>query len=262
MQRPPRLGFLDQCRRTSRPAFTLIELIVVIGIIALLIALVLPLLSKVRRQAQQVSCLSNLRQMGTALIVYGHQNRGSFPAPGNRIREQVEDWVYWQPGRDETEGRIFRYLGGDLRVLKCPSDATGRASQPTYPFSYSVNNRFTGDSSYGQFGSIWSTPPCRLTEVVESSRKVMAIEEDLSGINDGMWCAGGMDSSLFWTSLVSVLHDKGKEYGFGAGQNPDYNSAHGGRGNVVFADGHGEFIERVKLLAAGNYDPRNRNGPW
>lgn len=65
-----------------RHAFTLVELLVVIGIIALLIAILLPALSKARKAAAEVKCMSNVRQMCMATMIYAGGHKGSMPYKG------------------------------------------------------------------------------------------------------------------------------------------------------------------------------------
>src|SRR6185369_12514241 len=59
--------------------FTLVELLVVIGIIALLISILLPSLNRAREQANRIKCASNLKQIGLSIQIYANENKGAFP---------------------------------------------------------------------------------------------------------------------------------------------------------------------------------------
>src|SRR5512133_2207687 len=77
-------------KRASRSAFTLVELLVVIGIIAVLIAILLPALKRAREAAVQTACMSNLRQISMLFQIYTNESKGWFPHPG------MDGWYYTQ----------------------------------------------------------------------------------------------------------------------------------------------------------------------
>lgn len=96
--------------------FTLVELLVVIGIIALLISILLPSLSKARKSAMKIKCLANLKQIGSAFALYTNENRGSFPTHsswGNCFGKKGTSNTYDPVGPNGPTG-----MEGDLGIKK------------------------------------------------------------------------------------------------------------------------------------------------
>src|SRR5438045_791497 len=86
--------------RRFRPAFTLIELLVVIAIIAILAAILFPVFAQAREKARMTACLSNMKQIGTGLVMYAQDYDEILPGsrvyanPGHPLFKQY-DWALW-----------------------------------------------------------------------------------------------------------------------------------------------------------------------
>ena len=106
-----------------RRGFTLVELLVVIGIIAVLISLLLPSLGKARAQAQRTACLSNLRQVHQACVFYSMDFHGQEPL-GYRSAKQYNSMLYSATAKKYVLfGHLFlRNLLSDGRAFYCPSE--------------------------------------------------------------------------------------------------------------------------------------------
>jgi prepilin-type N-terminal cleavage/methylation domain-containing protein len=93
----------ESARREEPPeggtpnAFTLIELLVVIAIIAILAAMLMPVLSAAQKRAAQATCINNQRQLGLGMQIYVNDNNNIYPGIASRIYGfQSEDWIYWR----------------------------------------------------------------------------------------------------------------------------------------------------------------------
>jgi prepilin-type N-terminal cleavage/methylation domain-containing protein/prepilin-type processing-associated H-X9-DG protein len=135
--------------RNARKGFTLIELLVVIAIIAILAAILFPVFAKAREKARQITCASNLKQIGIGLAMYIQDYDESYPSGTDSNYNGSTDLDGWA-------GQINPYLKS-LGILKCPDDATAPIANVTItttggtttgqtlsPVSYALNDNLWG----------------------------------------------------------------------------------------------------------------------
>ena len=122
-------------------AFTLVELLVVIGIIAVLVAILLPALSRAQQMARQTACLSNLKTMGQGLQMYQNENHNYFPGHCHKNSLGIT-YAIWPI-------RLRHYLNGNQAVFWCPAQLE-IYQWPVTPGATPVAEPATNED--GQFG--------------------------------------------------------------------------------------------------------------
>jgi len=190
-------------RPAQRPAFSLVELLVVIGILALLIGLLLPALSRARRQARVVQCASNMRTLAQGLHLYASENR-AFPPNGYFGNPLGVGQFWWDP---ERVGGILAPNGmkkGD--VFSCPDDPDAIRSYAMNTWmSSAVDLRVLQQSPVA--GSLWGKAPRN------SSQVILLVES---------WSAAGTDDAGWYTNPTAgySTDNPGRRFGGGGGLTP------------------------------------------
>jgi prepilin-type N-terminal cleavage/methylation domain-containing protein/prepilin-type processing-associated H-X9-DG protein len=235
-------------------AFTLIELLVVIAIIAILAAILFPVLSRAKARGQAISCINNLRQLATACKLYADDNSGelvsSWPLGWDNYLVNPYSWCPgWasqqQPGTEYgpdpqynctnlyslEQGAIWQYTKQPA-IYHCPTD-NGTMGGWQILRSYSMNSWMAGRSNGDPTGSTDYTTPeddgaltyrffRKENQIIQPSQMFTIIDEDATTINDAMFVVDMGDPNNV-ADLPATRH--GKVY------------------QLAFADGHAQSIK-------------------
>jgi len=258
--------------RQPRPAraFTLVELLVVVGIIALLIAILLPALQRAKENANIVKCASNLRQLGTAMVAYAQDYKNKFPPnvgatapPGypinqawyddDKIGKYLPKYAFPAPGSTT--------IGGGVMVCPNDEDSVRSYSQNwlsvcfTSPGGMAVANGPPATGTFFQYG------------MHESSLMILMIESysvstvaggppyraaPCVGLNGGLspgrkfGGAGGvaLPGGRFGTVESEVAYYRHRL----AKDRAKFVTQAAGRANIAFADGHVQLLSEDQLF--------------
>lgn len=216
-----------------RKGFTLIELLVVIAIIAILAALLFPVAVGARERGRQAKCISNLKQLGTALQQYMDDNSGrvppislyNFPAP-------TPNWCGTQAtfGKTRVEkGSLWPYTRS-AGIFICPSDVGREAKglsgvaaldqRKAYPLSYSMNGELNKRLPQGGPYECLKLETCTPRRI---AKLLLLIHESRDTINDGLY---------LWRNNSLDVPDK----------------VHYDGTNVSFCDGHARWMSNIELM--------------
>ena len=217
--------------RSTRSGFTLIELLVVIAIIAILAAILFPVFAKAREKARQTSCLSNLKQLGLATLMYAQDYdectpiiKILFPTPNDPTEDSVNDAL--------SAITVLNPYVKNRQIFVCPSKKCGLPTSGPFQMTYAFYGVDLMEKCFG-WPPGWA-PPGFSQDMWEYYNGQMLDKAQAHG-------AGGGD-----TVAKFIARDSVKIVG-GTTELPHNESI-----NRLYADGHAK-VKRVPQSGMGSY---------
>jgi prepilin-type N-terminal cleavage/methylation domain-containing protein/prepilin-type processing-associated H-X9-DG protein len=240
--------------KSKRYGFTLIELLVVISIIAILMAVMMPALQRVKNQAQEMRCRANLKQYGIVHSMYLDDSDQRYPSAWTSlVRTEApvsgyQRYCRWHDPRYPADGPLWKYMPSS-KVNLCPTFAVLAKTEaqrhpnhvPTNPidpyYSYSMNAFLGANNSYSPGGKAGPDGSGRsgvlkFSEITRSKAQVFFFAEE------NMWARPGNSNVLNDNALCG----DGRDW-FGTFHGAKRGDWNGGTINAVFVDAHVEWVK-------------------
>jgi prepilin-type N-terminal cleavage/methylation domain-containing protein/prepilin-type processing-associated H-X9-DG protein len=267
-------------RKQSKQGFTLVELLVVIGIIALLVSVLLPALGRAQRAARTTACLSNLRQIGMAFNMYINEYKGYIVFPAQDDVNYSPKTVYWHQrlsailnkkdvrGNSNDVSQIQQVLRGcpewnfidNTGDGKPDSDKTGYGmsrrlrspeSRTRYHFPVDGNGAFNGPQGSDATPTppdVYLPPPWRITQIKKPSSRILFGDSRNTWLDPSKADYTVSPINPGWDLTVGIMvatsGDVGRHsaYRWVQATDPKYKQM---RANYSFVDGHCETLDPI-----------------